>query len=110
MNRAERRRLGKSAPAAKTYVLTEDQIKKMKMDAVQEATRRAFLMFMSIPCMVLSDKFGFDKLKLANFMDYALIWYESVQNSETHLLELVHVAEQECGISTLSYRTTGGRK
>ncbi len=102
MNRAERRKLGKSAPKTKTYVLTEDQINQMKRDAVREAARKAFLMFMSIPVMVLHDKFGFGKQRLGKFMDYALVWYESVENNETHLMELVKIAEDECGVRTIS--------
>lgn len=100
MNRAERR---KNAVTTKprTYVLTEDQITKLKQEAANEATRKAFLMFMSIPVMVLHDKFGFGKLRLTRFMDYALIWLDSVQNNETTVSELVKIAETECGIRVL---------
>ena len=109
MNRAERRRSARQEKP-KTYVLTEDQIEKMKMDAILEATRRAFLMFMSIPVMVLHDKFGFDGIENGRFMDYALVWYESVQNDETRLIELVNVAKNECGVNTLSYIEPGGNR
>jgi hypothetical protein len=100
MNRAERRRNAVTAKP-KTYVLTEDQIRKMKQDAVNEATRKAFLMFLSIPVMVLHDKFGFRKVRLSRFMDYVLVWFESVQNDETRLAELVKICEEECGIKTI---------
>lgn len=110
MNRAERRRSAKQQQKQeqRTYVFTEDQIEKMKMDAVLEATRRAFLMFMSIPVMVLTDKFGFDEIQSGKFMDYAVMWFESVENDETRLIELVNVAKNECGIDTLSYIEPGG--
>lgn len=112
MNRAERRRSAKQQQKQeqRTYVLTEEQIEKMKMDAVLEATRRAFLMFMSIPVMVLHDKFGFGHQRLGRFMDYALVWYESVQDNETGLIELINVAKTECGINTLSYIEPGGNQ
>jgi hypothetical protein len=106
MNRAERRKQ-KNASQPKTYVLTQDQIDQMKIDAVNIATRRAFLMFMSIPVMVLHDKFGFGIRRLSRFMDYVLIWYESVQNNETKIMELVKVAEEECGIKTTTW---GGKR
>ena len=106
MNRAERRRQ-KNAYQPKTYVLTEDQIEKMKQDAVNEATRKAFLMFISIPVMVLHDKFGFGTKRLTRFMDYCLVWYDAVQKGEVSLMELVRVAENECGIKTLH---TGGKR
>ena len=104
MNRAERRKQGKSAPKPKTYVLTEDQITKMKNDAVDEATRKAFLMFLSIPVMVLHDKFGFGKQRLTKLMDYC---YEAVLHDEVRLMELVKVANDECGIKTIPW---GGKK
>jgi hypothetical protein len=88
-------------------VLTEDQITKMKNDAVDEATRRAFLMFLSIPIMVLHDKFGFGKQRLSKIMDYCLIWYEAVVHDEVRLMELVKVAENECGIKTITW---GGKQ
>lgn len=104
MNRAERRRSARQdAQKSKTYVLTENQIEQMKLDAVDEATRKAFLMFLSIPVMVLSDKFGFDKLQLGQLMDYSLVWYEAVLHDEVRLMELVRVAENECGIKTLTW-------
>lgn len=99
MNRAERRKNKQmSAERPKTYVLTQDQIDKMKQDAVNEATRKAFLMLLSIPVMVLHDKFGFGKQRLTKFMDYVLLWYASIQQGETPLRELLTVAERECGI------------
>lgn len=104
MNRAERRKNAITAKP-KTYVLTEDQIRKLKQDAVHEATRKAFLMFMSIPIMVLHDKFGFRKVRLSRFMDYALVWFESVENDETRLMELVTICEEECGIKILGGTT-----
>lgn len=105
MNRAERRRLAKSAQKEKekTYVLTQAQIDEMKLEAVNEATRKAFLMFLSIPVMVLHDKFGFGKRRLDKLMHYCLAWYEAIQNNETKLMELVKIAENECGIKVLSY-------
>lgn len=108
MNRAERRKQKLSAAAPKTYVLTEDQIAKMKHDAVQEAMRRTFLMFMSVPVMVLHDKFGFGKTRLGRFMDYAVMWYESVHDNETQLMELVKIAGDECGIHVLERGAKNG--
>lgn len=101
MNRAERRKQGKNAEKPKTYVLTEDQIEAMKRDAIRVATHRTFLMFLSIPVMVLHDKFGFGKQRLSKFMDYALMWHESVYDDEVGLKDLIKVVEEECGIRVL---------
>lgn len=103
MNRAERRRLQKQTEKTKTYVLTQDQIDQMKHEAMLAATRRAFLLFMAIPVMVLHDKFGFGAIRLGRFMHYALIWYKSVHDNETEILEIVKVAEEECGIRVLDH-------
>ena len=107
MNRAERRRSARQEKP-KTYVLTEDQIEKIKYDAVDEATRKALLMFLSIPVMVLHDKFGFGKQRLGKFMDYVLVWYDAIIHDEVRMMELVRVAENECGIHVLSYDKTHG--
>ena len=107
MNRAERRRSAKQEQAKrKTYVLTEEQIEKIKRDATMEATRTSFIMFLSIPVMVLHDKFGFGKLRLNRFMHYAMIWFDSVYDNETPLIEIIKVAEEECGIKIIGWEDT----
>lgn len=100
MNRAERRKAGKT-DKVKTYVLTQDQIDQMKKEAVDEATEQAFRMFMSIPMMVLHDKFGFGRIRGSRFMDYALIWFESVQKGETSLAEIMKIAEDLTGVRVI---------
>jgi hypothetical protein len=60
-------------------------------------------MFMAIPVMVLHDHFGFGVIRLGRLMHYALGWYKSVHDNETEILEIVKVAEEECGIRVLDY-------
>ncbi len=103
MNRAERRRSARQQEKPKTYVLTDVQIDQMRRDITAEASRKAFLMFMSIPVMVLHDKFGFDETQSGRFMDYAMVWFESVYDNETELMELMKIAEKECGIRTIAW-------
>lgn len=109
MNRAERRRLAKQGVVAEkpaVYHLTQNQIDDMirkavdevKDDAVNVATRTAFQMFMSIPVMVLHDKFGFGRIRGSRFMDYAMIWYESVMKGETTLKEVMKISEDLTGV------------
>lgn len=111
-NRAERRRLakqGKVVEAPAVYHLTQEQIDKMindairkvRVDAVDIATRTAFKMFMSIPTMVLHDKFGFGQVRQDRFMRYCMIWYESIQKGETDLKEIVKTAEDLHGIKMM---------
>lgn len=114
-NRAERRRAEKAAKkAAVVYHLTQEQIDQMIHDAlakelagirekaVNEATRTAFQMFMSIPVMVLHDKFGFGQVRGNRFMDYAMIWYESVMKGETSLKEIMTIAEEQAGVKVVT--------
>lgn len=114
LNRAERRRQEKAAKKPQAvYQLTQDQINQMINDAVakelagirekavDEATRAAFKMFMSIPTMVLHDKFGFGQIRQDRFMRYVMIWYESIQQGETDLKEIVKIAEDLHGIKLM---------
>lgn len=105
MNRAERRKQKNAVPAKpKTYVLTEDQIIQLKREAVNEASRKAFLMLMAIPIMVLHDKFGFGRTRLKRFMEYAMVWFDSVYDNETRLMEIVEIAREECGVNVNDYK------
>lgn len=97
MNRKERRKAGKTEKVA-VYNLTADQIDQLKQEAVDEAALVAFKMFMAVPIMVLHDKFGFGSLRAQRFMDYAMIWYESVQKNETSLKEIMKIAEELTGV------------
>lgn len=96
MNRGERRRLGKSEKT-KTYVLTADQIQQMKNEAVAEA----FKMLLSIPNLVLHDKFGFGQIRLDRFNYYALSWAKDVQNGVVTLKEVMDLCEQEIGLKVM---------
>lgn len=96
MKRNERHQ---SAMKPRTFILNEFQLAQIKAAAVKEATRKAFILFMSIPVVVLHDKFGFGNIRLDRFMRYAIHWYEQVQDNETTLMEMVKIAETECGFS-----------
>ena len=114
MNRAERRKAGKQNKPA-VYMYTQDQIDKMIQDAVakelagirekavNQAINTCFKMFMSIPVMVLHDKFGFGHIRLDRFMHYALSWFEGVQEGDTALEEIMAIAEADSGIKVLDY-------
>ena len=93
MNRAERRRLGKTEKP-KTYVLTDAEIQQMKKDAVAEA----FKMLLCIPVIVLHDKFRFGRIRLDRFLHYALSWATDVQNNVVTLKEVLDLCEEETGL------------
>ena len=129
LNRKQRRQAG-ITEKPKVYTLTEAQIEKIKADAIREANAEiqrlraenealrltlmkrkaeimakavhdAFMLFMSIPVMVLHDKFGFGKIRFDRFIHYVLVWYESVQSGETAIEHIVEIAENVSGIKLL---------
>lgn len=135
LNRKQRRKAG-ITEKPKTYNMTEAQIEKIKADAVREANAEiqrlraenealrltlmkrkseimakavhdAFMLFMSIPVMVLHDKFGFGKIRFDRFMNYVLIWYESVQNGEFTIEHIVKIAESVSGIKFVNQNPKG---
>ena len=135
LNRKQRRQAG-ITEKPKVYTLTEAQIEKIKADAVREANAEiqrlraenealrltlmkrkaeimakavhdAFMLFMSIPVMVLHDKFGFGKIRFDRFMNYVLIWYESVQNGEFTIEHIVEIAESVSGIKFVNQNPKG---
>lgn len=135
LNRKQRRKAG-ITEKTKTYNMTDAQIEKIKADAVREANaeiqrlraenealrltlmkrkseimekavRDAFMLFMSIPVMVLHDKFGFGKIRFDRFMNYVLMWYESVQNGEFTIEHIVEIAESVSGIKFVNQNPKG---
>lgn len=96
MNRAERRRNARQEKP-RTYVLTEDQIKKMK----SEATEQAFKMLLSMPVVVLHDKFGFDEVQLDEFIHYCTGWADGVQCGDVSLREILQICRDEAGIQII---------
>lgn len=93
MNRATRRRLG-ITEKPKTRVLTEDQIRQMKNEAVNDA----FKMLLSIPVLVLHDKFGYGHTRLDRFIHYAMSWVKDIQNGVVSIQEVVALCEEETGL------------
>lgn len=93
MNRAERRRLGKSEKQ-KTYVLTQDQIDQLK----REATDAAFRQLLAIPTLVLHDKFGFGRVRLDRFEHYAWGWVHGIQKGEVSIEAVMALCEAETGL------------
>jgi hypothetical protein len=89
MNRAERRRAGKTEKA-KTYVVTEAQLEKIK----NEARAEGFMLSLSIPALVLHDKFGFGEERLNRFIGPCISWMDDIQNGEVTIKEILEVSEK----------------
>lgn len=108
MSRADRRKAG-NKEKVKTYVLTEAQIEDIRRKAVEddagklakklkdEATELAMAYLMSIPIMVLRDKFGFGRIRIDRFVGFARTWIKAANADPETLRELVQLAYDETG-------------
>lgn len=100
MGRAEQRRAMKVKNP--TYTLTQAQINQIKTDAMEEASERAFLLMLSIPVMVLHDKFG--QLmrrdgRTEKFIELCLDLYDSFEKGYVTLEDLKATLREETGFS-----------
>ena len=97
MNRTARRKQ-KNFIKPKTYVLTDDQIRGIKDQAVDEAVEKAFILMIGIPSLVLRDNFGFGKGRLGTFGDKVLELYEAFNTGVLTLDDINRTIEDETGI------------
>ena len=101
MGRAEQRRAQREAQKSnKIYTLTQEQIDKIKDDAVREASDTAFLLMLAIPVMVLHDKYWEKtaKKKCPIFVDQCLDLFESFSADRVSLEDLKQCLLEESGI------------
>ncbi|MCM1224992.1 MAG: hypothetical protein NC548_62130 [Lachnospiraceae bacterium] len=99
MNRQERRR-NKIESKPKTYVLTDAQIAQMEADAVEKASRAAFVMMLGLPLVALR-KFGFGKERLERFEKELLRQYKCFEEGYVTLDELKQIIYEETGMEVL---------
>lgn len=97
MNRRERRRQGIN-DKPRTYTLTDQQIAKLKADAVKEASEKAFIAMLGLPMITLRDGFGFGRVRLERFMDRLIEEYKCFDEGCIGLEELKQVIEDETGV------------
>jgi len=115
MGRAERRKSG-NKEKVKTYVMTEEQLialvqrnveeemAKERVEIREKAVDEAFASLLSIPIIVLHDKFGFGEVRKNRFIEDVTRWIKLTQQDESTLRELIHVARDECGYVIKGYK------
>lgn len=86
--------------AQKVYTLTQAQIDAMKKEAVDEAVSTAFLLMLSIPVMILHDKYWVKTAskKLPKFVDECLDLWDSYNKGYVELEDLKDVLWNEGGV------------
>ena len=97
MSRAEMRRQQKAqAKKNKTYVLTQEQIDKMKQDAVDEALDTSFGLMLAVPTNVLARCYWEKSAtkRIPQFIDECLSLYESLGTNTVLLTEIIADVEE----------------
>lgn len=104
MNRAERRRL-KNHDKVTTYNMNPSQIKNMKEDATKKAVDTAFTLMLSIPVMVMHDKYPQlmrkevdGKGREERFAEMILDLYDSYDKGYVTLEDLANCLYEETGM------------
>lgn len=104
MNRAEARRLNRENNKKQvTYTLTNADIARIKKEALDEASRRAFIVLMGLPLMTLRDKFGFGKIRLERFSDNLIEIYDAFDKGYITLEDLTKTLKEETGVEVQQY-------
>lgn len=99
MNRSEKRRAERLVTKqSKTYTLTQAQIDQIKNDATMAATRRAFVIMLAMPMMVLRDQWGFGNKRLSIFADKVFDIYEAFEDDRLSLADMQQTIEIETGV------------
>ena len=112
MGRDERRK-NKDKTKPKTYVMTEEQIEFIKKMAAEEAikneldkriasikaeaTDNVMALMLSVPIVILRDKFAFGRIRIDRFLGYATTWIKAINNDSSTLKELIQIAYDEAG-------------
>lgn len=118
--RREERRKNKDKTKPKTYVMTEEQIeyikKKAAEDAIQneldkriasikaEATENVVALMLSIPIVILRDKFAFGRTRIDRFLGYATTWIKAINEDGSTLKELIQLAYDEAGYEVKGFQ------
>jgi hypothetical protein len=110
MNRAERRRIGREN-SDPIISIKQSEINKIKSDAVNEAVDTAFMLMLSIPVMVLHDKYPQltrkevdGKSRAERFSEMCLDLYDSYNRGYISFEELEQCLYEEAGVKPMFNR------
>jgi hypothetical protein len=113
MNRAERRRLGKST-SEPVFNMKSSDITNIKKQATRDAADTAFLLMLAIPVMVLHDKYSLlmkrevdGKSREERFADLCLDLYDSFEKGYVTMDDLHQCLWEEAGIKIERVKDNG---
>jgi hypothetical protein len=75
--------------------LKASDIANLKEITTKKAVNTAFIMLLSIPLMVLRDKYGYGKKRLEKFLNYVWELYDSFEKGYVTLDDLINVLKEE---------------
>lgn len=81
-----------------TYQMTMAQLEARDKKTREEARREAFELMISIPLLVLRDKWGFGSERLERFIDQMFEIYSSIERKDVDFQDLMEVLERETKI------------
>lgn len=90
----------------KKKLVTNKEIEKIKDDITNDAIRKAFILMLCIPTMVIHDKYTSLMKKVdeqnrnreERFIDFCLNNYECILENKVELRELVKILKEETGV------------
>jgi hypothetical protein len=116
MNRAERRRLGKSKAPEPVFNMKSSDITNIKKQASKDATDTAFMLMLAIPVMVLHDKYSLlmkrdvdGKSREERFVDLCLDLFDSFEKGYVTIDDLHQCLWEEAGIKIERKKDNGKR-
>lgn len=117
MNRAERRRLMKREAKADKVInfkleaggtsqitqkdlenllnIKDEMMDKMKTEATQDATYRAFLLTVLFSCMYARDKLGFGEKRMLDFVKGIMVQYECINDEYVKFADMIKALYEE---------------
>lgn len=100
MNRQERRRLGIKRKDPMVSIKQSD-IDRMKEEATEKGCKMAFNLMMTVPAMVIHDKFGSLMKKegrVEKFVDLCMEEYKCYEEGYVRLDEMAKILKEEAGV------------
>lgn len=83
------------AKRCKKGINGKEPVLNLKEITTKKAVNTAFIMLLSIPLMVLRDKYGYGKKRLEKFLNYVWELYDSFEKGYVTLDDLINVLKEE---------------
>lgn len=110
MNRAERRRMKRQEDKEPVINIKASDIERIKTETADLAEYRVLLKLLSLPLMVLHDKYGWGKTRCERLTAQVLDLHDSWTKGLLTIEDMEAVLWEEAGIRITNKRETEGRE